>query len=287
MKDGLTRDSETGNGAAMIGEQRLKNKGDRLRLLMALAMFYFAACTPGSTDGERSLSAPAQQPIVVKYAGNMPCADCMGIRTVLTLYSEPGPTRYELTETYVGTKDGDRSFPSSGRWTILRGSATDVDATVYQVAFDRPDRTVNYLKEGDDQLILLDRNQAIPAAANPNTLIRVPTEAVNPIVVTDTNANAPLLITRGQWVIFRLPSNPSTGFRWTLAKEPDAGLTVHGEPILVRGASQARLGAPGTEVWSLSATQSGGYTLQFVYRRPWEPVSSAEKTLKFILQVAR
>src|SRR4030095_11992295 len=122
----------------------------------------------------------------------------MGIRTVLSLYSEPGPTRYELTETYVGTKDGDRSFPSSGRWTILRGSATDVDDTVYQVACDRPDRTVNYLKEGDDQLILLDRNQAIPPAATPNTLIRVPTEAVNPIVVTDTNANAPLLITRGQ-----------------------------------------------------------------------------------------
>jgi len=255
------------------------------RLLTVLAMFYFAACSPASKDGESSLAASAQQTIVVKYAGTMPCADCMGIRTVLTLYSEPGPTRYELTETYVGTKDGDRSFPSSGRWTVLRGSATDPDATVYQVAFDRPDRTVNYLKDGDYQLILLDRNQAIPAAANPNTLIRVPTEAVDPIVVTDTNANAPLLIFRGQWVIFRLPSNPSTGFRWTLEKGPDAGLTTHGEPILVRGASD--LGAPGNEVWSLSATQSGGYTLQFVYRRPWEPVSSAEKTLKFILQIAQ
>jgi inhibitor of cysteine peptidase len=158
---------------------------------------------------------------------------------------------------------------------------------VYQVAFDRPDRTVNYLKDGDDQLILLDRNQAIPNTANPNTLIRVPTEAVNPIVVTDTNANTPLHLLRGQWVIFRLPSNPSTGFRWAFAKEPDAGLTIHGEPTLVRGASQASLGAPGNEVWSLSATQSGAYTLQFVYRRPWEPVSSAEKTLKFILQVVQ
>ena len=271
----------------MIGQHRLNNTGNRRRLLTALAMFSFTACAPPSKDAESSLGAAASQTTVVKYAGTMPCADCMGIRTVLTLYSEPGPTRYELTETYVGTKDGDRSFPTSGRWTILRGSATDVDATVYQVAFDRPDRTVNYLRDGDDQLILLDRNQAIPNTANPNTLIRVPTEAVNPIVVTDTNANAPLLMLRGQWVIFRLPSNPSTGFRWTLAKEPDSGLTIHGEPILVRGASQARLGAPGNEVWSLSATQSGGYTLQFVYRRPWEPVSSAEKTLKFILQVAQ
>jgi copper homeostasis protein (lipoprotein) len=271
----------------MIGEHRLHNNGNRPRLLTALAMFCFAACAPASKDGEVSLGAPAQQTLVGKYAGTMPCADCRGIRTVLTLYSEPGPTRYELTETYVGTKDGDRLFPSSGRWTLLRGSATDVDAVVYQLAFDRPDRVVNYLKDGDDQLILLDRNQAIPNAANPNTLIRVPTEAVNPIVVTDTNANTPLLILRGQWVIFRLPSNPSTGFRWTLAKEPDAGLTMHGEPILVRGGAHGRLGAPGNEIWSLSATQSGGYALQFVYRRPWEPGSSAEKTLNFILQIAQ
>jgi len=273
--------------ATMPGQHRLNNNGKRRLLLTAFAILYSAACAPASKDADLSLGAAAQQTIVVKYAGTMPCADCMGIRIVLILYSEPGPTRYELTETYVGTKDGDRTFPSSGRWTVLRGSATDVDATVYQVAFDRPDRTVNYRKEGDYQLILLDRNQAIPTPANPNILIRVPTEAVNPVVVSDTNANAPLLILRGQWVIFRLPSNPSTGFRWTLAKELDAGLTVHGEPLLVKGTSQARLGAPGDEFWSLSATQSGGYTVQFVYRRPWEPVSSAQKTLKFILQVAQ
>jgi len=60
-------------------------------------------------------------------------------------------------------------------------------------------------KEGDDQLILLDRNQSIPNAANPNTLIRVPNEAVNPMVVTDMNANAPPHILRGEWVMFRLP----------------------------------------------------------------------------------
>jgi inhibitor of cysteine peptidase len=105
--------------------------------------------------------------------------------------------------------------------------------------------------------------------------------------VTDTNANAPLLILRGQWVFFRLPSNPSTGFRWTLAKEPDAGLTTHGEPILVSGASQGGLGLLVTRFGVYRPRKSGGYTLQFAYRRPWEPVSSAEKTLKFILQVAQ
>jgi copper homeostasis protein (lipoprotein) len=129
----------------MIGEHHLNNNnGNRQRLLTALALCYFAACAPAPKDGEPNPGAPAQATTIVKYAGTMPCADCMGIRTVLTLYSEPGPTRYELNETYVGTKDGDRSFPRFGRWTILRGSATDADATVYQIAFDRPDRTVNY-----------------------------------------------------------------------------------------------------------------------------------------------
>src|SRR5215510_6268561 len=76
-----------------------------------------------------SSKAPAvPQTTATKYAGTLPCADCAGIRTVLTLYSEPGPTRYELVETYLATRDGDRSFPSSGRWTVLRGSATDSNA---------------------------------------------------------------------------------------------------------------------------------------------------------------
>jgi copper homeostasis protein (lipoprotein) len=110
------------------------------------------------------------------FAGTLPCADCAGIRTKLTLYAEQPsgrPVRYELTETYVGTRDGDRVFNRTGRWTVLRGSASDADATVYQLDFDRPKTVRNFLKLGDDELRLLDRSQnEIPRQA-PHSLHRV------------------------------------------------------------------------------------------------------------------
>ena len=123
------------------------------------------SCTLSSTLAGLPRATPLQSS-VIKYAGTLPCADCAGIRTLLTLYSEPGPTRYELAETYIGTKDGDRAFLNSGRWTILRGSAADADATVFQLDFDRPDRARNFLREGDYHLVQLDRNQAALPARN-------------------------------------------------------------------------------------------------------------------------
>lgn len=110
------------------------------------------------------------------YSGILPCADCAGIRTELRLYAEQPsgrPIRYELSETYLATRDGDRAFEKSGRWTLLRGSASDPNATVYQLDFDRPATQRDFLRVGDDELRLLDRRQhEIPSAA-PHSLYRV------------------------------------------------------------------------------------------------------------------
>ena len=67
----------------------------------------------------------------------MPCADCGGLRTELTLYAK-GPDRFAgatffLRETYIGAREGDkRTFESRGEWTILRGSGGDRNATSLQ-----------------------------------------------------------------------------------------------------------------------------------------------------------
>ncbi|WP_209332663.1 copper resistance protein NlpE N-terminal domain-containing protein [Lunatimonas salinarum] len=46
------------------------------------------------------------------YEGIIPCADCQGIRMELKLENSPDKTEqsYELTETYLETKEGDRVF---------------------------------------------------------------------------------------------------------------------------------------------------------------------------------
>jgi len=114
--------------------------------------------------------------LIATYVGTLPCADCAGIRTELSLYAE-GPSQfgqaiYRLNETYLETGDGDRTFESTGRWTILRGTATDLDATVYQLDFDRPQTVRNLLRPNDNELRLLDREQREVQSQANHTLLR-------------------------------------------------------------------------------------------------------------------
>ena len=78
----------------------------------------------------------------------------------MTLYTEQTsgkPARYELSETYLQTRDGDRVFTKAGHWTLLRGSAGDNDAVVFQLDYDQPKTARSFLKVGDHELRLLDR----------------------------------------------------------------------------------------------------------------------------------
>src|SRR5688572_14561571 len=65
----------------------------------------------------------AGAPLFGRFVGVLPCADCSGIHIDLRLYAEQPsarPTRYESIETYLGTRDGDRTIKHAGRWTIMR-----------------------------------------------------------------------------------------------------------------------------------------------------------------------
>jgi inhibitor of cysteine peptidase len=74
----------------------------------------------------------------------------------------------------------------------------------------------------------------------------------------------------GQQAEIRLPSNPSTGYRW-LAVEPLPQVAVLVEaPAFVAGRSDL-VGTPGEERWIFRAEKPGVADLKLEYRRPWEP----------------
>ena len=79
---------------------------------------------PGEPDATRLL--------VGVFEGVLPCADCEGIRTELTLYQDVANAdnnSYILKETYLGVNTGDTTFTSKGKWDVLKG--TKADAGVY------------------------------------------------------------------------------------------------------------------------------------------------------------
>jgi NlpE-like protein len=93
----------------------------------------------------------ATDSLVGRFAGLLPCADCAEVRTDLRVFVERGsgrPTRYDASETYAATRDGDRTFEREGTWTIMRGSADNPDAVTYQLDHDQPQALRNSPERG-------------------------------------------------------------------------------------------------------------------------------------------
>jgi copper homeostasis protein (lipoprotein) len=83
------------------------------RLSLLLATLWLAAC---ATAPDSPVDLRGQTP-AARYVGTLPCADCAGVRTDLRLYrSGNTPSGFALRETYLGTRDGNRSFERTGRW---------------------------------------------------------------------------------------------------------------------------------------------------------------------------
>lgn len=103
------------------------------------------------------LPRAANLPRVGHFAGVLPCADCTGIRTELILAGDwDGLNRYHLTETYLGTTQGDRTVEREGAWTTLRGVPDDDAATVYQLDPDVAGARRHFLVVDERTLSLLD-----------------------------------------------------------------------------------------------------------------------------------
>lgn len=112
-------------------------------------------------------------PLFGRFAGDLPCADCAGIRTELTLYGDlgAGERRFALRETYLGPVDGGRPRETRGQWTPRRG---DGEVAMLLELVDL-DGTVRRFEVAGRDLRMLDRDgRRIDSRLN-YTLARQPT----------------------------------------------------------------------------------------------------------------
>jgi copper homeostasis protein (lipoprotein) len=218
------------------------------------------------------------------FAGVLPCADCAGILTELRLYAEQPSgraARYELTETYLGAVDGRGSIGTAGRWATLRGSASDANATVIQIDLGRIDARKNFLRAGDDELRLLDRNLREILSNVPHSLLRVSELPARTLLENESGQTVE--VERGQRVFVVLGANRATGYGWALDPPGGGSLTSLAAPVYVQEA--AAPGGGGTEIWFFSARTEGRQELRFRYRRAFESGAAAVKTVSFTVSV--
>jgi hypothetical protein len=132
----------------------------------------FAASTPCS-EGTRPLPAiPAN-------------AACEFIHWNLTLYQNPKtfiPTSFKLTYVFGLAQQGTPGFINGGtreemqgKWSNVKGTASNPDAIVYRLTDDKTGKTISFLKLNDNLLHLLDtdRRLMIGSAAFSYTLNRI------------------------------------------------------------------------------------------------------------------
>jgi predicted secreted protein len=99
------------------------------------------------------------------------------------------------------------------------------------------------------------------------------------VVVTKADADKTVAVSPGQTLEVVLDGNPSTGFTWTVASEPEF-LKSEGEPTFASEAETGVVGAGGKQTLAFSVTATGKGSLNLTYLRPWETDTPPAETFK-------
>lgn len=256
---------------------------------LSCAVALLAACT---TQPSQDMTLPAEfvgKVHVARYVGTLPCADCGGIRTDLSIFAENSgaPAGYAMRETYVATRDGDHRFDRTGRWAMVQGAQGEPDALVLQLDGDNPERERAFRKVGEQVLRALDRSRADLPSTVPRSLVRVPADVpVQTLVLTGGDSRSYTELRQGDTLVVMLAANRSTGYGWQIANDPGDVLASMGPAAyVVDSAAAGALGAAGVEVFRFTARRLGQQNLRFDYRRPWEQGAPAVQTVTYTFRV--
>ena len=97
----------------------------------------------------------------------------------------------------------------------------------------------------------------------------------------------PLRLSAGQEFNLRLPSNPTTGFSWTLRADGAPQLKLLGPEVYTVPEEAGLVGSAGVSTWRFRAVTPGEALLALDYARPWEIGVAPAQTLDCRIRVDR
>lgn len=89
------------------------------------------------------------------------------------------------------------------------------------------------------------------------------------MVLSESDNGRDIDLTTSGALVVKLPSNPSTGYNWTVVGDP-APLKLQKSSFVHSKSKSGVVGSSGTAIFRLSASSAGLATLTLVYRRSWE-----------------
>lgn len=228
------------------------------------------------------------QAVAGRYVGTLPCSDCAGVRTDLTLLPGAGNEAgtYTVRETRVGARSvgvgAGATSERSGDWAVQ----AEAQRTLVRVGPDRSgaQRERHFVRSGEQVLRLLDAQRRELPTELPRSLVRVPDDIDAAALVLTAGDNGSLVDAGvGSTLVVMLAANRSTGHRW----QPLLG----SDDVLVQSSARtydvtdSRPGSGGIEVFRFLAPRAGVQILRFEYRRPWERSQPSVQAVSFTLRV--
>jgi inhibitor of cysteine peptidase len=96
----------------------------------------------------------------------------------------------------------------------------------------------------------------------------------------------PVSLGVGDRATLELEANPTTGYQWELATEPDAAVvSVVSDTYTASTTDSGMVGAGGTQRIVIQGVAAGSTTLELRYVRPWETDGAAAQTASFDITV--
>lgn len=141
----------------LVAKQQSKKSAKNNHYLVISIVFLILACLIGFALFKGNL-LKKPQPVTQTYVGTLPCADCSGLLTTLTIIkSMENATSgtYVLNEVYEGKTT--KPFVTEGTWEISVGTPNNASANVLTLSSNGGN--TNYLMKGDKQLELLDQKK--------------------------------------------------------------------------------------------------------------------------------
>lgn len=100
----------------------------------------------------------------------------------------------------------------------------------------------------------------------------------NTVSITNANQCQLLSLDQNQELLVTLPSNPSTGYSWTISHLPSILLELPAPVNIAEKTAQPMVGSESQTTWRFKATTIGQDKLELVYHRPWEKGVTPAKT---------
>ncbi len=100
---------------------------------------------------------------------------------------------------------------------------------------------------------------------------------------SEVDSERKIVLSVGRTFEIVLPSNPTTGYSWTLLS--DQPNVVENQSHQYVADASGRVGVGGRTTWTLKARSHGEAILTFTYQRPWEENVPPTKTVTFTISV--